>query len=414
MFQVLDSISPNNKICQKCTVTVLNCYKFIQLCRQNIEQLHCTIDSLQKCIQNISTPSHGYKSLFVSLDTTNFNVEMYYDEQQNNNNQSLLHERFQKIYEDSQQWVIEMESNYSSDNRKYAGIKKREKSIPQSIKLADMVHDKNDLMKKINKLKCKVCLKCFPTPTKIKLHYLRMHAPKNFKCPQCPRSFGSLIILKQHTKFSHSTAVCSLCGKTYANLHSLRRHEQGHGPRLICQKCGKVYKGKRSLNNHIEKNLCETMRKSNAEAKLSCDYCGKKYAQKAALSVHIRLEHENGKALICDWCGKKLGSMSRLKDHILTHTKQKNFECNLCGGKFVTKTSLLYHTRTHTGEKPYKCEICEKTFLSASRRSEHVKRLHTQSSSECDICQGIFKGKTSLLRHRKKHFNKRSKLYWDP
>ncbi|KAJ8705920.1 hypothetical protein PYW07_010697 [Mythimna separata] len=68
--KVLDSISAHNIICQKCTGMVINCFKFIQQCKQNIEQLHSTIDSLQKHIPESVAPD-DQKALFVALDTTN-------------------------------------------------------------------------------------------------------------------------------------------------------------------------------------------------------------------------------------------------------------------------------------------------------------------------------------------------------
>lgn len=420
--KVLDSISALKMICQKCIGIVINCYKFIQQCQTNIKQLCSTIDSLQKHRQVFGTGNYDYKSIFVALDTSNNNVELYYDKHKNCKDQTLLHKRFQRLYKDAQKVYIdiELEPNCSPENKNctaestaqiHSVDRRKYSSVLQSVILADIVHDEDDL----NNLKCKTCSKTYPTVTKMKQHYLRVHAPKNFKCSQCPRSFGTSFLLRNHTKDSHSSAVCSQCGRTFNNLYSLRHHEHGHRQSgLVCQTCGKVYKGKQTFNNHIEKKLCEKMRKSNAESQLTCDYCGKKYAQKSSLSNHIRLEHENGTALICDWCGKKCSSKSRLKDHIIKHTKQKNFECLHCGGKFVSKTSLLYHTRTHTGEKPYKCEYCVLSFLSASRRSEHVKRHHTQSNLECDICQGKFKGNSSLFRHRKRHFDARSRYYCNP
>ena len=411
MFQVLDSISALKVICQNCTGTIIHSYKFIQQCQKNIEKLGTAIDSIQKHNQIFAAGNYDYKSIFVALDTSNYNVELFYDKHRNCNNQTLLHKRFQRLYKDAQHLFIdiELESNCNADNNSSVEIGKNCGSLQSNI-LSDIIHDPDDL----NNLKCKTCLKTYPTVSKIKQHYLRVHAPKDFKCSQCPRSFGSSFLLKNHTKASHSSAVCSQCGKTFTNLYSLRYHEDSHRSLgLVCQTCGKVYKAKQAFNNHIEKKLCEKMRKSNSESQFTCDYCGKKYAQKASLRSHIRIEHENGRALICDWCGKKFSSTSHLKDHIIKHTKQKNFECKHCGGKFVSKTSLLYHTRMHTGQKPYKCAYCDMSFISASRRLGHEKTYHTHTNLECDICHGKFKA-SSLARHRRKHFDARSRHYCNP
>lgn len=399
-------------ICQKCMATLKTCYTFIEMCKNNDEILSHTVKSLLKYVEKSVETDECYKSLFLAVDKNNDSLNLFYDKNEHYNKEDCL-KRFQVLQKKkANQELKATESEHKSKNisNMLANTpikRKKKKRAVQSIHISDIVHENLDE----NNLKCKYCLKIYPSTLKLKQHYFRVHAPKDFKCTKCPRSFGSSLLLSRHSKDSHCTVVCSQCGKIYNNIYSLRHHEKSHKLHLICENCGKTYKAKQSLNNHIKQNLCQKLRKSNAEAKFTCNYCKKKYSQKTALSVHIRLEHENGKALICDWCGKKLSSLSRLKDHTLKHTKQKNFQCKMCGGKFVTKVSLLYHTRTHTGEKPYQCEHCEMKFLSASRRSEHVKRHHTETDLECDICNGKFKGKTCLMRHRKRHFNTSSRLY---
>lgn len=395
----------------------LSSYKFIMSCQYNIKKIAANINCLQKYTANLSEDCGGSKSLFLTLNTDDFTVNYLYDKKRNGKNVKKLYKRYEYLRRRSPQIrnvcnYITLDIEYESENENIfentPDLQKYSQQNP-SLQFTEnaITLEKDDE----NKYKCQNCLKVYPSLLKIKQHYLRVHAPKHFKCTKCPRSFGSSLLLNRHNKDSHCTAVCSHCGKTYNNTYSLRHHERSHKLRLVCQTCGKVYKGKRSYNNHIQQKLCEKMRKSNAEATFCCHYCDKKYSQKTALSVHIRLQHENGKALICNWCGKKLSSTSRLNDHVLKHTKQKNFDCNICGGKFVTKASLLYHTRTHTGEKPYKCDSCDMRFLSASRRSEHVKRHHLGPDLECDICHGKFKGQSCLRRHKKRHFDTKSRLY---
>ncbi|XP_075987484.1 uncharacterized protein LOC142984058 [Anticarsia gemmatalis] len=408
--QILDCLS-TNIICDKCMGTAMKSYKFIKMCKNNTKDLINSLNCLKKFTEH-HTVQDDFKTLFVAINKKDYSTHCHYDKKKHlYQNETALIKRFKHLRK-KPKWTkniinftidieLEAEENCVPENNS-----KPKKLTRRSTKLSDIPHEKVDE----NNFKCKGCLKVYPSIVQLKQHYLRMHAPKDFKCSQCSRSFGSTLFLNRHIKESHCTVVCSQCGKTYTNIFSLRHHERSHKQRLTCQTCGKVYKGKQAFNHHIEQKMCAKTRKSNAEAKFVCDYCEKKYSQKTALSVHIRLEHENGRALVCDWCSKKFSSMSKLQDHVVKHTKQKNFTCGICGGKFVTKMSLLYHTRIHTGEKPYTCEHCSMRFLSASRRSEHIKRHHGSADLECDICHSKFKGQSYLNRHRKRHFNVSSKL----
>ncbi|CAB3245263.1 unnamed protein product [Arctia plantaginis] len=414
-------------ICKKCTTLAINSYNFIETCKNNIKRLSCNIDCIQNYIVNATGYNYCHKSLFLVLDTVNCTVDEFYDKNSHRYDESLC-KRFENLVANSlgMQNIgnsLTLDIHFDPEN---CEMTKPVPDMSSKIKTSIQEEKKEESVRKISQpvkglqaleandkgdYKCEHCHKDFKSSLKLKLHYLRVHAPKTFKCTQCPRSFGSSLILSLHIRDSHCTAVCRYCGKTYTNNYSLKYHEKSHEVDFKCNNCGKVYKKKKSFNNHVKQNLCNSTRNVNLEPKHACNYCDKKYSQISALNVHLRLEHGNGKVLTCDWCGKKLSSESKLKEHIIKHTKQKNYTCDICGGKFVTKTSLLYHTRLHTGEKPYKCEHCDMRFLSASRRSEHIKQYHDEPDLECDICHCKFKGRTPLMRHKKRHFDTSSKLY---
>lgn len=343
-----------NTVCEQCTKLALNFYKFMQTCLMNAEYFTNILDAVVNSMEYTTNEFDDSKSLFVSLNIEDFTSKHYYDM----------------------------------------------KRAPCTSKSALKRFHTLDT----NMLTCQECDREFPTVWNLKSHYLRVHAPKKFKCSECPRSYGSAAFLESHRNESHCTVVCVECGKTFYNRHTLKMHELGHHLSLVCQDCGRVYKNKATFKKHIDHNVCaQKTRASPSEAKFTCDYCNKKYTQKMSLRVHIQYEHGNYKPHVCEWCGKKFCSQSRLKAHTVKHTKERNYPCTICGGKFVSKESLLYHTRTHTGEKPYKCPHCEYRFLSASRRSDHVKRHHLGGNLECDICHSKFRSKQYLFRHKKTH-----------
>ena len=64
----------------------------------------------------------------------------------------------------------------------------------------------------------------------------------------------------------------------------------------------------------------------------------------------------------CPFCPKILPYSSRMKQHILIHTKEKPFKCDTCGKGFRQKGGLNQHLMIHTGEKKFWCNFCGKGF----------------------------------------------------
>ena len=56
-------------------------------------------------------------------------------------------------------------------------------------------------------------------------------------------------------------------------------------------------------------------------------------------------------------CGFGAPLLIRFKNHMISHTKEKQYVCDLCGKQFRDKQRLDNHRRIHTGETPYKCDF---------------------------------------------------------
>lgn len=412
-------MSSFNMICERCMKIAINSYSFIQIAKENSKKFCHTLDIIFNCLQNTTQELDDCQNLFISIDIDNFTCQQFYDcKELTKPSQATGLKRFQSLIKtEKTKWKnkigLDLRGDvkdktfgqlYQKENKNGRHkFKIRNKNLLVPMPTKEMLYKQNNS----NDLKCKDCLKNFPSLSNLRNHYIRVHAPKAFKCLVCNRKFGSQSILDAHKKESHCTLVCKECGKTFHNRHTLRMHEMGHkGLKLVCQDCGRVYKSHTTFKKHIDLNVCGQKTRANpAEAKFTCDHCNKKYTQKVSLRVHIQHEHGNYKSHECKWCKKKFWAQSRLKAHIVKHTQEKKFHCDICGGKFVTKESLLYHTRTHTGEKPYKCEHCESRFLSASRRAEHVRHHHLNATLECDICHSKFKTQLCLQKHKNAHLD---------
>ncbi|XP_053620930.1 zinc finger protein-like [Plodia interpunctella] len=389
--ETLDYVSEFNCLCLQCTEMAITSYIFLKKAKENTELLTKIIEGITSGLTK--TVDYDQPSLYLTLNTEDFSTKQYIDSI-NVSDVSVAYKRLNFLHNNDVKPKIENELSYE-----YGKKKSRTKPVSQTP-IEKILFDPTDT----KTMKCRECLKVYPTIWNLRSHYIRVHAPKLYKCSECPMKFGSKGCLNTHKAESHCTVVCSVCGKVFHNRHTLKMHEKGHHIRLVCQKCGRIYKNKTTFNKHIEYNVCgKKSRASPLDAKFECDYCHKKYTQKMSLRVHIQFEHGNYKSYNCEWCPKRFWCKSRLNAHIVKHTQEKKFHCSICDRNFVTKESLLYHTRIHTGEKPYACTQCDARFLSASRRSEHVKRHHGLGTFQCDICQGKFNSQNYLQKHKRIH-----------
>lgn len=414
LFQVIDTLSAFEIICTNCMSLSATCYKFVSTTQTNTKWLQDIVEQLDSCLNATSDQLEQCGTLFVVLDSY-ISSTLYFDDEKTSMKKAYkkflklanlgtpekeIQKPFIQIKNDLQKKLKITTKREKYEKEKYVPPRKYTKRTFPYIHTAEMLYDRNDR----TNIQCKECMKVYMSLSNLRNHYVRVHAPKDFKCPTCSRGFGSQSYLEAHMEESHISLVCSECGKTFGNKHTLRMHKRTHYLRFVCQDCGRVYKNATTFKQHITNNICQSViRKSQADAQFTCDYCQKRYSQKMTLRVHIQHEHLDYENFECKWCKKKFTCQSRLKAHIVKHTGEKNFPCSVCDGKFVTKESLLYHTRTHTGEKPYKCPHCDLRFLSASRRASHIRSQHTDATEECDICHSKFRSHTYLQRHKKLH-----------
>lgn len=253
---------------------------------------------------------------------------------------------------------------------------------------------------------CSECVKVFKTLWALKDHKERLHSAKKIKCPKCPRMVSTERLLQRHDDRDHRAAICKLCFIQFPSKTALKLHMNRHG-QYKCLVCEKLFVNRQSFQVHMK-----TCGKEEAKQRVYCDICNQSYNWKNALRTHLKIKHGFGTVIYsCNWCDKKFDAASRLKYHVVKHTKERNFHCEKCGGMFVTQAALVSHIRLHTGEKPFKCDLCAESFLSASRRMEHKRRKHFGPQKQCPFCASKFVTGHSLMKHVARHKNPQSKLF---
>ncbi|XP_041986037.1 zinc finger protein 62 homolog [Aricia agestis] len=352
-------------LCVSCASLAVNSFLFQKLCEYSQQQWHTSLCSLDKMIaQSENLNARAVSAYFIVQENKSTMLTCY---------------------------------NTMQEKNKKTALTKLQKNMKIRLK---SIKDKKRLRKKIP---CPSCPKIFVKEYELEDHREKVHYPKNIKCDSCTKMFSTKKQLRRHKNLYHVKFTCIECSLELSSKHLLRLHMDKHY-RNSCVRCNKKFESLKSYKVH--------MKSCGQREKFICDICSKAFAQKQGLTCHLKCLHGFGKNLLsCKWCGKKFDMKSRLSEHIVKHTRERNFTCEICGAKFVSNPSLVYHRRLHTGERPYPCDMCNEHFLSATTRLLHKHRVHLGPTKECNICQAKFITSFELKKHKKWHHNPHSKLY---
>ncbi|KAB0800495.1 hypothetical protein PPYR_06235 [Photinus pyralis] len=164
------------------------------------------------------------------------------------------------------------------------------------------------------------------------------------------------------------------------------KKEQSYG----CDKCTDIFTTESQLNEHLE---------SHTPKIFVCKVCNKTSTKES-----LHLKHINEKQSLCNVCGKVFCQVSRMKEHLLTHSLERPFECSTCHKSFAKSYSLKLHQKTHSGVYSYICSACGKTYTTQSNLKTHIKSTHTKEKPHaCTSCDMTFVHPRHLRIHMRKH-----------
>ncbi|CAB3261048.1 unnamed protein product [Arctia plantaginis] len=223
----------------------------------------------------------------------------------------------------------------------------------------------------------------------------------NLICTECNAAFPYFDVLKKHMIDHFGTYICDVCGACFLERNSLRTHIKSHSKveeSFPCEICGKNLKSKYSRYLHVatvhEKKptvncyKCEASFLSYAlrnrhlievhgdKRTFACKLCDKVYNRRKTLMEHNRRNHLKVYRHQCDLCDQRFYLPSRLKEHMATHTGERNFRCEFCDKSYPRLQSLQEHIRSHSNERRYKCDVCSSTFTQNGSLKNHMKSHH--------------------------------------
>ncbi|XP_068626125.1 gastrula zinc finger protein xFG20-1-like [Battus philenor] len=269
----------------------------------------------------------------------------------------------------------------------------------------------------ITRIDCRLCKEKIDNLETLKEHLTNIHGKvfhpianeflkfrlslTNLTCTECNSSFPYFDMLKKHMVDHFGTYICDMCGACFLEQNSLRTHIKTHSKveaSFPCEICGKNLKSKYSRYLHVatvhEKKptvncyKCEASFLSYAlrnrhlievhgdKRTFPCKLCDKVYNRRKTLMEHNRRNHLKVYRHQCDLCDQRFYLPSRLKEHMATHTGERNFRCEFCDKSYPRLQSLQEHLRSHSSDRRYKCDVCNSTFTQNGSLKNHLKSHH--------------------------------------
>ncbi|XP_050676881.1 zinc finger protein 555-like isoform X2 [Leptidea sinapis] len=224
--------------------------------------------------------------------------------------------------------------------------------------------------------------------------------PNNLMCTECSEVFPYFDSLKKHMVDHFGTHTCDLCGACFLEQASLRTHIKAHSKidlNFPCEICGKNLKSKYSRRLHI----ATVHEKKPTVNCYKCEQCFLSYALR---NRHLIEVHGDNRTFPCKLCDKVYNRRKTLMEHNRrNHLKVYRHQCDLCEQRFYLPSRLREHMATHTGERNFRCEFCDKSYPRLQSLQEHIRSHGAERRFKCNICNSTFTQNTSLKSHLKTH-----------
>ena len=181
---------------------------------------------------------------------------------------------------------------------------------------------------------------------------------RDWDCPECDHKFSEGVDLRSHMKSVH-------------NIEMVLQPEEVKNERAVSPPRSTGDDGLQALALAAGVDRL---------AQYHCDVqgCYQSFSTEGWLMRHKTRQHcdtgAEDKVWPCNQCGKQFAKMSKLTQHMKTHSPEDHYKhpCDICGKKFTRPQHVIRHKLLHTGEKPFACPNCDKSFAREDKLKHHL------------------------------------------
>ncbi|XP_071451728.1 zinc finger protein Xfin-like [Hetaerina americana] len=234
---------------------------------------------------------------------------------------------------------------------------------------------------------CSICGKGFIERFNLKVHMRSHTGERPYKCEDCGKTMRYLKELTDHRRLhlGERPFGCEICSKAFLRLRDLQRHLLIHSDekKHKCPICGKafsrldhlrtahmrVHERQRLIGSKVQKRNTDPgqiSQKSIGNNKEASEKCQSK-----------RRDGAQNQWYSCRKCAKQFSSKTKLNQHLILHSGQKEHKCSTCGRSFALLSYLRAHLNIHQKQEGYiQCPKCPRKFASEETLSVHENKFH--------------------------------------
>ncbi|XP_045506078.1 zinc finger protein 431-like isoform X2 [Colias croceus] len=220
------------------------------------------------------------------------------------------------------------------------------------------------------------------------------------KCAICEETFLYFKLVYEHMKKHIRNFECELCGQGFITRRTLSAHIRRHGNgEYTCSYCSKVFFTKTRVRDHqnqvhfkVKRNKCaycdekfnDLAKKKKHECDVhgakkqtfTCQACERQFQSQKSLACHIKEYHLMIKNHKCSVCEQSFVTPLALREHMVKHTRARDFICKVCNKGFSRRYTLVEHMRIHMNDRRFKCELCDSAFIQKCSLRNHIASKH--------------------------------------